>query len=140
MCCSGGGVGSLAAGHSYSIVSVRYTCGRRMIEVKNPWGVGDWQGKWSLNSEDWINNPQMSKHLKYNPAAPKAKLTFWMDWEDFVHCFNELCICHLARNLKLFGYHHYGFGKCAPLCGCIYGLVRFWCCDGPVQFFVPVLH
>ena len=40
-------------GHAYSILDVRELEGNRLLQMRNPWGTGEWSGRWSDRSTEW---------------------------------------------------------------------------------------
>jgi hypothetical protein len=71
----------LVGGHAYSVLNVVETNGHQLICCRNPWGQGEWQGKWSDNNSSGEWTAEMKKACGY------AKLDdgkFWMCIEDFV--------------------------------------------------------
>src|SRR5689334_17254295 len=66
-----------------------------MCQIRNPWGEGEWKGKWSDNSSEWtpgISNPifeipALMKELSYVNADDG---TFWMEFQDFCEQYNRL--------------------------------------------------
>eukprot|EP00916_Digyalum_oweni_P016854 GHVL01027663.1.p1 GENE.GHVL01027663.1~~GHVL01027663.1.p1 ORF type:complete len:453 (-),score=81.63 GHVL01027663.1:342-1700(-) len=127
MCVAGGGMGGLISGHAYSILQVRENHHRRFVQLRNPWGKGEWKGPWSDSSTLWKDNPSIAKSLKFSPADDGA---FWMEWSDFVMCWNEVSVCHRSVDISTLRFNHAGYGCCAPCGGCLKGCCEFWCCDG----------
>lgn len=62
----------LVSGHCYSILSVHEIKDakggiHRLIQMKNPWGYGEWTGEWSDDSPLWT--PQIKSELGVEEAA-----------------------------------------------------------------------
>jgi calpain-15 len=54
VCASGATeIKGLHSGHAYSIISVYEKKGLKLLQVRNPWGSGEWQGDWSDKSPLW---------------------------------------------------------------------------------------
>jgi hypothetical protein len=72
----------IVQGHAYSILNIveesDQNGAHQLIELRNPWGSGEWLGDWSDSSDLWTE-----------AAKKKAKMvvaddgTFWMAYEDF---------------------------------------------------------
>eukprot|EP00438_Fugacium_kawagutii_P032381 Skav234884 [mRNA] locus=scaffold840:429099:435611:- [translate_table: standard] len=68
------GKDGLVTGHAYSILNVRKVndgfmgmTGKdfRMVQIRNPWGRGEWKGDWSDKSSKWEEHPAVKKALEY---------------------------------------------------------------------------
>jgi len=78
----------------YSILAVRQVNDYRLIHIRNPWGIKQWQGPWSDSAREW--------ELKENQGVVDAlgyvirdDGTFWMAFNDFVKQFNKLYVNRL---------------------------------------------
>jgi len=78
----------------YSILAVRQVNDYRLIHIRNPWGIKQWQGPWSDSAREW--------ELKENQGVVDAlgyvirdDGTFWMSFQDFVKQFNKLYVNRL---------------------------------------------
>eukprot|EP00928_Gymnodinium_smaydae_P007244 TRINITY_DN12610_c0_g1_i1.p1 TRINITY_DN12610_c0_g1~~TRINITY_DN12610_c0_g1_i1.p1 ORF type:complete len:1317 (-),score=230.73 TRINITY_DN12610_c0_g1_i1:132-4082(-) len=72
--------GGLVAGHAYSILNVVEAHGEQLVCIRNPWGAGEWTGKWSDKNEfgEWTD--EMKEATGFN-SADDGK--FWMSIADF---------------------------------------------------------
>ena len=43
----------LISSHSYSILAAVEYKGKRFLKIRNPWGAGEWNGRWSDGSKEW---------------------------------------------------------------------------------------
>lgn len=43
----------IVTGHAYSVLQVYEADGLRLVELRNPWGRGEWEGDWSDSSKKW---------------------------------------------------------------------------------------
>lgn len=71
----------LVGGHVYSVLKVVEANGQQLVCCRNPWGTGEWQGKWSdANAEgEWTDAmKEATGYLGLNDGK------FWMSVEDFV--------------------------------------------------------
>ena len=59
----------------------------RLVQLRNPWGKGEWKGDWSGKSDKWTRNliEQMPSFAERN-----QKGTFWIELEDLVKGFAEV--------------------------------------------------
>jgi len=108
----------------------------RMVQVRNPWGTGEWKGNWSDSSKLWDQHPYVKRSLNFTNRDDGS---YWMQWEDFCRYWGYVGCVDCDTNIlsmrppivperKLFG----------PLQACLGGCCTFWCCcDGPKRFFVP---
>ncbi|XP_041783640.1 calpain-B-like [Anopheles merus] len=63
----------------------------RLICVRNPWGRGEWSGAWGDHSLEWI----MVRDEKMEELnIVKEDGEFWMNFEDFVHHFDDVSVCY----------------------------------------------
>ena len=65
-------------GHAYSILDVREVEHHRLLQMRNPWGKGEWTGRWSDDSKEWT--PRYRKLLGWER---KDDGKFWISFEDF---------------------------------------------------------
>lgn len=93
----------LIPGHAYSVEGFEIIKTSKLIRLRNPWGEGEWEGKWS---DAWIGthmrdfSTDQIRKLKYVARSEEGLRqnddgSFWMDWEDFVAEFENLTVCHL---------------------------------------------
>jgi calpain-15 len=57
----------------------------RLVQLRNPWGKGEWKGDWSDQSPYWT--PQMKKELYWESADDGV---FYMNWNDFLKYYSDL--------------------------------------------------
>ena len=81
-------------GHAYSILDAKeYKSGGRtlkLLQVRNPWGKGEWKGDYSDSSHLWT--PELKKLCNYDQSS-KEDGRFWMTIQDFAQEFEDLTIC-----------------------------------------------
>eukprot|EP00747_Dinoflagellata_sp_TGD_P183591 gnl/TRDRNA2_/TRDRNA2_38556_c0_seq1.p1 gnl/TRDRNA2_/TRDRNA2_38556_c0~~gnl/TRDRNA2_/TRDRNA2_38556_c0_seq1.p1 ORF type:complete len:878 (+),score=231.21 gnl/TRDRNA2_/TRDRNA2_38556_c0_seq1:65-2635(+) len=72
----------LVGGHAYSVLKVVEANGIQLVCCRNPWGQGEWTGKWSDRNAygEWTD--EMKKATGY-VGANDGK--FWMSIKDFVN-------------------------------------------------------
>lgn len=146
LCASGSsGSGGLHKGHAYSITQVRkVTAGGfagvggkvfRLVQLRNPWGCGEWSGDWSDKSDMWAKHPTVKNELKYTDLDDGS---FWMSWEDYVRNWQRVGVVHRTVNIHSLRLHLKDDSFCAPLQGCAAGCCRFWCCcEGARRLYCP---
>jgi hypothetical protein len=67
---------------------------QRMVQVRNPWGHGqEWNGRWSDKDPRWASvDDAVKARMQYEDDEDG---TWWMDFNDFVHCFDMVNMCRL---------------------------------------------
>eukprot|EP00960_Hanusia_phi_P000255 7196-Hanusia_phi.AAC.3 len=78
----------LVDGHAYSVLQMSETGAQRFIQIRNPWGEFEWNGRYSDKSDLWT--PELKAELGLEDSEDGA---FWMCWEDFVTWYSEIEIC-----------------------------------------------
>lgn len=64
----------------------------QLVQLRDPWGLMQWRGRWSPNDVLWADYPAAHKQV-----APFAEpRTFWMCWQDFRQQFNQVTVCACA--------------------------------------------
>jgi hypothetical protein len=128
----------LVSGHAYTVIDVKAfskTCDAhggplRLVQLRNPWGKGEWEGAWSDGSEEWKKHRAIRKMLRPKQVDDGA---FWMDWNDFVRIFEQIDICSRRSGIADLHLDLNEADGCAanllgPLKGCAAGCAAFWCC------------
>ena len=93
----------LVPGHAYTIIKVlevSTNSGKeKLINLRNPWGHGEWSGDWCDSSIKWTKDirNQCNNYEIQNDGS------FWMSFEDFYKFFIIGGICHFYQN------YHYSF-------------------------------
>lgn len=83
--------------HAYSVLSVRELNGEKMIKLRNPWGKGEWQGKWGDRSSEWTDETRTQ--LDWHDWQQDGQ--FWMQFEDFCYFFNMLTWLSLEKTSSI---------------------------------------
>lgn len=78
----------IVPGHAYSLLAGRVVVDKRGVEVclvqlRNPWKEGEWNGRFSDASDDWT--PQLQRDLGWSDANDGI---FWMTFEDMITVFD----------------------------------------------------
>ncbi len=64
----------------------------KLIKLRNPWGYSNVETEFSLNSKIW--NEEMKVYFGYNDIL-EDKGIFFIAYEIFIECFNDLTICYI---------------------------------------------
>ena len=78
----------IVMGHAYTLLSVAQVTdaegtAHKLVKLRNPWGSGEWQGRWSDKSDLWTDDlRQLVGH-----DGDKDDGIFWMAFEDFSRIF-----------------------------------------------------
>ncbi|KAH6890185.1 hypothetical protein BKA70DRAFT_873520 [Coprinopsis sp. MPI-PUGE-AT-0042] len=81
-------VEGLIGGHAYSILRAVDCKGKRFVVLRNPWGKGEWTGRWSDGSQEWTREwldalPELD-HVFGNDGQ------FVMEYSDFLQRFDDI--------------------------------------------------
>jgi len=79
-------------GHAYTILTVIKDIagsGNDLIQLRNPWGSGEWTGDWSDHSNLWQRYPDVREAAKHEP---KKDGTFWIEARDFFKNFSTIMV------------------------------------------------
>lgn len=141
LCASGSsGKGGLHKGHAYSIIDVRRvrTGGVQdtfnLVQIRNPWGRGEWTGDWSDKSELWSKNPDVKKAVGFEDVDDGA---FWMSWDDYVENWDRIGVVDRTVDINTLALRVGDDSYLAPCCACLGGCLNFWCCEGPRRLYCP---
>jgi len=98
----------------YTILNVRQVNDYKLIHIRNPWGIKQWQGPWSDSAREW--------ELKENQGVVDAlgyvirdDGTFWMAYQDFVKQFNKMYVTRIFP--EQYDFHTIKEGWDGPTCG-----------------------
>jgi len=95
---------NLEPGHAYTIIDVYELkvngVNTKLLKIRNPWGVGEWSGNWSDQSNLWT--PALKKQVG---LEEKDDGVFFMTFEDFIKYYIVINICRIHKN------YHYSFVK-----------------------------
>eukprot|EP00747_Dinoflagellata_sp_TGD_P074463 gnl/TRDRNA2_/TRDRNA2_158326_c0_seq2.p1 gnl/TRDRNA2_/TRDRNA2_158326_c0~~gnl/TRDRNA2_/TRDRNA2_158326_c0_seq2.p1 ORF type:complete len:650 (+),score=75.01 gnl/TRDRNA2_/TRDRNA2_158326_c0_seq2:115-1950(+) len=67
----------------------------RLLKLANPHGANAasaWGGRWSSQSLSWIEFPNVSEALGYNPRSDSNEAFFWISFSDFIKKFDGFCV------------------------------------------------
>lgn len=83
----------IVQGHAYTVLTVARDVagsGRDLLQLRNPWGSGEWKGDWSDQSDLWSSHPQVKEVLDYEPAKDGV---FWIEARDFFQNYSSVMVC-----------------------------------------------
>ena len=94
-------VGLLSA-HEYAILRMEaLPDGRRLIQLRNPWGAHEWKGPWSRHASQWrALPPSVVAACNAKGSLNTDDGVFWMAPADFAKFFRETTVCRLRRNFS----------------------------------------
>ena len=67
----------------------------RLIQLRNPWGKGEWKGAWSDEDRKWT--PTLKQQLK---LENKEDGIFFMEYKDFVKFYSDFQVCYFHDGYK----------------------------------------
>lgn len=79
-------------GHAYAILRTYCEGDLRLIELRNPWGKGEWTGEWS---DGWKGWPKRLKTLLNVEESDDG--VFWMSFSDFSQKFSNIFVCRMTQ-------------------------------------------
>ncbi|KAF2894265.1 hypothetical protein ILUMI_11906 [Ignelater luminosus] len=82
----------LRSEHLYSILDVCEIEGLRLLQLRDPMDIDNWNGDWSNYSHLWT--PYLQERLL--PNGPQHG-TFWMTFEDFTKFFYSVGVCKIRN-------------------------------------------
>ena len=86
----------LVEGHAYGILDVKEAEGKRLIQIRNPWGDSmEWNGDYSDNSPLWTEGLKKAVNFKKEDDG-----TFWMSFQDFMKYYNDVIIVYYKNDWK----------------------------------------
>lgn len=98
----GGSEMGIQPGHAYAIQDFENIGDTKLVQLRNPWGEGEWLGEWG---DDWlVQNIETDRRLRNLTYHQRKKLgigieaddgVFWMSWADALEEFEQITICHL---------------------------------------------
>ena len=88
-------------GHAYTFLDANYVDygqdKERLVKLRNPWGSGEFKGRWSDSDRGWNYIPSSEKQrLEFDPN--KKDGTFFMSYSDFLREFRSLTIAEINDN------------------------------------------
>lgn len=83
--------------HAYSLLDISDALpGKTMLKIRNPWGCGEWQGKWSdQDTTNWT--PEAQDVLQHHLDGTDDDGTFWMEGSDFASIVTHMYVCMIPK-------------------------------------------
>jgi hypothetical protein len=84
----------LVTGHAYAVLKTKKVTNSRgtesrIVQLRNPHGMGEWQGPFADKSRWWSDEAKTAVNLRKEDDG-----AFWMTIEDFRVFFHDCNICH----------------------------------------------
>ena len=77
--------------HAYSILKVSHEIeGKVLLQLRNPWGRGEWKGDWSDQWDGWTDEYKQKLGWKDEDDG-----TFWMETSDFASHFTVIYVTEI---------------------------------------------
>jgi hypothetical protein len=97
----GSAMRGIICGHAYTVLATLETAeGVRLLQLRNPWGHGEWRGRWGDGTDVWRTplgqrvRAAIRKQGGVGGAGEKLDDgKFWIEVEDFVERFRTLELC-----------------------------------------------
>jgi len=136
LCCGGvkeaGQAKGLVQKHAFSLLQIRTVRKDwesdqyfRFVQVRNPWGTGEWTGPWSDSSPEWEQYPHVKQQLGFQRGDDGA---YWMQWEDFCEYWSYVgCVDYNLDINSLSPPLHDEHEPDGPLKAFFQGCGEFWC-------------
>lgn len=91
-------VSGVVQGHAYTVLNATYlqVGGRqeRIVQLRNPWGKGEFKGKWSDGDSNWNHVEESEKkRVGYNPDVDDG--IFFMPYDQFIAEFRSLTVAEI---------------------------------------------
>ena len=78
--------------HAYGIQQIREVDSLQLVRIRNPWGSGDWTGKFCDEDEAWDEYKGLKEKLNYQF---KSDGNWWMRFDDFCANFSMVYLCKI---------------------------------------------
>ena len=89
----------LTPGHAYSLLRAKEVLDHgvktRLVEMRNPWGEGEWSGEWSDKSDKWTK--QLQDECQQVGSVEVKDGKFWMNFKDYLNFFEVANICKIHK-------------------------------------------
>lgn len=83
----------IVTGHAYTVTSVYEDGDLKLVELRNPWGRGEWKGDWGQGSNMWGRSDEGREADKEVGSRRSEPGRFWMSFEDLCKCFTSIDTC-----------------------------------------------
>ncbi|KAL7711879.1 Calpain family cysteine protease [Entamoeba marina] len=86
----------LIPGHSYSLVKVEEIEGNQLVQMRNPWGKGEWKGEWCDTDSKWTDELRNKYHASNGDNYDDG--LFFIPINDFCKYFDDITIVRYKNN------------------------------------------
>ena len=83
--------------HAYTVTGTINADGNKLVKIRNPWGHGEWNGKWCDSDPNWT--PALKKKFDIVEADDGI---FYMDIHDFVKFYDEVTVLYYKDKWNAF--------------------------------------
>ncbi|KAL1529927.1 hypothetical protein AB1Y20_000855 [Prymnesium parvum] len=85
--------------HAYTLLAVKevgemYSEKTRLLQLRNPWGMREWEGPWRDHGAEWGTAMGQRARSELNVEFYEDG-TFWIEWGDFQMHFNKVYVCRV---------------------------------------------
>ena len=85
----------IVPGHAYTLISAKAEVSKsgvaeKLVQLRNPWKNGEWNGAYSDKSELWYDD--LKKRLNWSDEDDGI---FWMRFDDLCRVFSVVDICKI---------------------------------------------
>lgn len=104
-------------GHAYAVLQVVCVRGgeeTRLLQLRNPWGRTEWQGRWGDADMARPENARVRDRVHF--SVEKDEGIFWIGFDDFIEHFRSLSICMLPTGWECASVAGEWFGETAGGC------------------------
>jgi calpain len=88
----GMGTQGILYNHAYGMMDVRDIDGLQLVRIRNPWGHGEWTGRFADEDEAWDDYKGLKEKLNYNFSDDG---TWWMRYDDWCANYNKIYVCKI---------------------------------------------
>jgi len=107
----------LIQGHAYTLIDAydfskitndeRYK-NLKLVKLRNPWGQGEWTGKWSDKDKLWSEDL-----IKLTDKEDRDDGIFFMEWDDLIKYYNKITVCEILPHD--YEYRSYKINSCRSI-------------------------
>ena len=94
-------VKGLVGGHDYTLIGVHVINGEKVVELRNPYGEGEWEGPWGDEGSKWTSNLKN----KYHPGGARDDGRFFMSYDNYLKYYESLSFCYYENDFILSSFY-----------------------------------
>ena len=91
----------IVQGHAYTFLNATLLDtgdgNERVVQLRNPWGSGEFKGKWSDSDDGW-NNISQAEKKRVDYDANRHDGIFFMNYDDFTKEFSSMTVAQINDN------------------------------------------